>query len=207
MYKRSGNVPSDEIKSITYTNEILRNASVEKDDSPALFVDKCWSYYKANYPNNNSLNGNIFENIIILSLARAGIENIYYQTELSFVPSAIFDVFLYNKFEPVAISIKTTLRERWKQADLEALAIKQVHKNTKCYVLTTSDKEVKARRKNDKSYNGLDGFILVHTDEYNKFVESIKEQEFVIAGDVPIIKTDNRIYNKEELQKSFDIEL
>ncbi len=200
-------MPSNEIRSITYTNEILKNASIKNDDSPSQFIEKCWNYYKSNYPNNNSLNGNIFENLIILSLAREGIENIYYQAELSYVPSAIFDIFLFNKIAPLALSIKTTLRERWKQADLEALAVKQVHKNSKCYVLTTSENEVRARRKNDKSYNGLDGFILVHTNEYDKFVKKIKDQEFIIAGNVPIIKTDNKVYNKEELQKSFDIQL
>ncbi|MBM0867006.1 PDDEXK family nuclease [Staphylococcus auricularis] len=200
-------MPSNEIRSVTYTNEILQNASIEDSDSPSQFIRKTWNYYKSNYPNNNSLNGSIFENLIILSLAREGIENIYYQTELSFVPSAIFDIFLYNKNEPVALSIKTTLRERWKQADLEALAVKQVHKNSKCYVLTTSESEVRARRKNDKSYNGLDGFILVHTSEYDNFVKKIKDQEFIIAGDVPIIKTDNKLYNKEELQTNFDIKL
>lgn len=200
-------MPSNEIRSITYTNEILKNASIENDDSPSQFIEKCWNYYKSNYPNNNSLNGNIFENLIILSLAREGIENIYYQAELSYVPSAIFDIFLFNKITPIALSIKTTLRERWKQADLEALAVKQVHKNSKCYVLTTSENEVRARRKNDKSYNGLDGFILVHTNEYDNFVKKIKKQEFIIAGNVPIIKTDNKVYNKEELQKSFDIQL
>ncbi|WP_213562984.1 hypothetical protein [Staphylococcus auricularis] len=200
-------MPSNEIRSVTYTNEILQNASIEDSDSPSQFIRKTWNYYKSNYPNNNSLNGSVFENLIILSLAREGIENIYYQTELSFVPSAIFDIFLYNKNEPVALSIKTTLRERWKQADLEALAVKQVHKNSKCYVLTTSESEVRARRKNDKSYNGLDGFILVHTSEYDNFVKKIKDQEFIIAGDVPIIKTDNKLYNKEELQTNFDIKL
>lgn len=198
---------SNEIKSITYTNEILRNANIKDDDSPSAFVNKCWNYYKFNYPNNNSLNGTIFENIIILSIAREGIENIYYQTQLTFVPSAIFDVFLYNETAPIALSIKTTLRERWKQADLEALAIKQVHKNSECYILTPSDKEVKTRRKNDESYNGLDGFILTNTNEYDDFLKKLKKQKFVIAGTVPIIKTDNRIYNKEELQKQFDINL
>ena len=34
-----------------------------------------------------------FENLVILSLARNGINPIYYQTELTYVPSAIFDVF------------------------------------------------------------------------------------------------------------------
>lgn len=198
---------SNEIKSLTITKEILNYANLNDSDKPSDFISKCWNYYKNNYPSNNSLNGTIFENLIIISLAKSGIENIYYQTELSFVPSAIFDVFLYNESSPIAISIKTTLRERWKQADLEALAIKQVHKQAFCYVLTVSTNEVKTRRKNDSSYNGLDGFILANAKEFDDFIDDIKKQNFTIAGDVPIIKTDTHIYTKEKLKRDFDIDI
>lgn len=198
---------SNEIKSITLTKEIMRNAGIQNNDTPSQFIDKCWTYYKDNYPNNNSLNGNIFENLIIVSLAKSGIENIYYQTELNFVPSAIFDVFLFNEEAPVAISIKTTLRERWKQADLEALAIKQVHKQSLCYVLTVSNKEVATRRKNDKTYNGLDGFVLANTNEFDDFINNLKQQNYTIAGSIPIIKTDDHIYTKDKLKEDFDLNI
>lgn len=198
---------TNEVRSITITKEIMEKADVSSEDTPSHFLDKCWTYYKNYYPSNNSLNGAIFENLIIVSLARAGVENIYYQTELSFVPSAIFDVFLYNNEIPVAISIKTTLRERWKQADLEALAIKQVHKQAVCYVITASKNEVKTRRKNDKSYNGLDGFILANTKEYDEFVNRLKTNKYTIAGDIPIIKTNDRVYTKEKLKKDFDLNI
>lgn len=177
------------------------------DLSPSEFIAKYWAHYKQSYPNNNSINGTIFENLIIIALARAGIKNIYYQTELTYVPSAIFDVFLYNDQNPIALSIKTTLRERWKQADLEALAIKQVHKESKCYVVTLSHTEVNARRRNDKGYAGLDGFVLADTVEFDALISKLQQSVFSIAGSVPIIKSNDKIYTAAKLLNDFDIEV
>src|SRR5699024_4290839 len=145
---------------------------------PSEVISRYWGHYEEYPGRNNSLNGTIFENLAIIALAYSGIRNIYYQTELSFVPSAIFDIFLYAENRIIALSIKTTLRERWKQADLEAQAIKQVHKKAECYLLTLSHSEVKTRRKNEV-YAGLDGFILADTDEFDTFVNDIKNEDFI----------------------------
>lgn len=185
------------------TRELLDNYPIPSNMKPSEFISTYWGYYTNHYPSNNSTNGTILENLVTIALAREGIENIYFQTELSFVPSAKFDVFLYNEEIPIALSIKTTLRERWKQADLEAAALKQVHKEAKCYVLTLSDNEVRARRKRDRTYAGLDGFILAHTEEFDQLVEELKSMEFTQAELVPIIKTADNYYTPEILRKDF----
>jgi len=198
---------TNENKNIIITRELLNNHSTQNKLTPSQFITKYWTHYQEDYPSNNSVNGTIFENLIIIALAKSGIKNIYFQTELTYVPSAIFDVFLFNENTPVAISIKTTLRERWKQADLEALAIKQVHKNAKCYVITLSHVEVSARRKNDESYAGLDRFVLANTKEFDDLVDELLKEQFIIAGNLPIIKTDEKIYTSEKLKLDFQLDL
>jgi len=39
------------------------------------------------------------------------------------------------------LTIKTSLRERYKQADLEGLALKQVYRKSKTYLITLSGQE------------------------------------------------------------------
>lgn len=187
--------------------ELLDKHPFDEGLKASEFIKSYWQYYTEEFPSSNSVNGAIFENLIIIALARSGITNIYYQTELTYVHSAIFDVFLYHETGSVAISIKTTLRERWKQADLEALAIKQVHKDVKCYVFTLSHPEVNARRKNDKSYAGLDGFILADTQELDLLLEELHQKEFSVAGTITIIKTDHKLYTLKKLENDFHLKI
>lgn len=185
--------------------ELLNNFPLSSNASPSEFLNFYWNKYVDNYGSNNSLNGTVFENFVILALAREGIDNIYHQTELTYVPSAIFDVFLYNPEKPIALSIKTSLRERWKQADLEALAIKQVHKDADCFVLTLSDSEVLTRRSRSTNYAGLDGFILANTNEFDDFVNYLRNMQFDIAGFSPIIKESRNCYTANELRNQFNL--
>lgn len=193
-----------EPRNIAVTKNLLTEFPIDINATASEFVSHYWTKYKENYGNNNSLNGLIFENIIMLALARRGIDNIYYQTELTYVPSAIFDIFLYSEETSIALSIKTTLRERWKQADLEALAVKQVHKNAKCYVLTLAHTEVRARRRYDSTYAGLDGFILADTKEFDDLLEELSKLHFSVANSVPIVKTNDRRHTLNDMKRLFD---
>lgn len=197
---------TSERRNITITKELLRNFPINSDASPSEFIRHYWQHYNDEYESNNSTNGTIFENLVILSLARNGINPIYYQTELTYVPSAIFDVFLFSEELSVAISIKTTLRERWKQADLEALAIKQVHKSAQCFVVTLSHNEVSARRRNDSTYAGLDRFILADTTEFDDLINDLSERDFSIAGSFPVVKTDDRFFTPDSINRLFGLD-
>lgn len=189
------------------TRGMFNTLPISEDLTPSEFIKTYWNLYLRGYPSNNSTNGTIFENLIIVALARAGITNIYFQTELTYVPSAIFDVFLYHPEGSYALSIKTTLRERWKQADLEALAIKQVHKNVKCFIVTLSESEVNARRRNDNKYAGLDGFVIANCSEFDDLVEELVTKDFQVAGSVPIVITDERRYDSARFLSNFGLNL
>lgn len=198
--------PTTGLTNLEITKDLFDYLPIDDDLSSAEFIDTYFSLYEELYIGSNSMNGTIFENLVIIALGRAGIKNIYVQTELTYVPSAIFDVFLYHPEGSYALSIKTTLRERWKQADLEALAIKQVHKDVKCFVVTLSAREVSTRRKNDDLYAGLDGFIIANSGEFDDLVVELSNKEFQIAGSVPIVKTNDKRYDADKFLANFDLE-
>lgn len=187
--------------------EIMRNNPINPKWKPSEFIKFYWSKYRSGYKSNNSLNGAVFELLLVISILRENISPVYVQAKLAFVPNVILDIVLYNRKTPITISAKTTLRERWKQADLEAMATKYVHREAKCYVLTLSKSEVLARRKEENSYMGINSFILADTSEYDDLIEEIKKIKISESESVKIIQTDNKLYRKDMVEKLYQIDL
>lgn len=185
--------------------ELIHNYPIQPNWLASEFIRNYWEKYKAEYENNQSINGGVFEQLIILSLLRENISPIYTQAKLAFVPNVNLDIVLYNRKTPITISAKTTLRERWKQADLEAMATKYVHRQAKCYVLTLSESEVFARRRDSNSYMGIDSFVLAHTGEYDVLIEELKLIHISESESIRVIETDQRIYNQDTIQEIYEI--
>lgn len=196
-------------KTTVITKEILENFDFKNYKSPSDFIEKSWNYYKDSFDSNNSINGTIFENLVAYVLAYEGIDNIYEQAEVAFVPNAIFDILLYSSEQVFTLSLKTTLRERWKQADLEAYAVKNVLKSSKSYVITLSQREVEVRRKQAKNkkdfYNGLDGFVIATNTEFDDLISELKKYKFTESDTISIIKTNDRHSNLQTMNEKFDI--
>lgn len=189
----------------TVVKQMLSLQSINPGWTASEFIKSYWALYKDKFRSNNSVNGGVFEQLLILSLLREGISPIYTQAQLAFVPNVNLDIVLYNRKTPITISAKTTLRERWKQADLEAMATKYVHREAKCYVLTLSEDEVSARRSEENSYMGIDSFILAHTNEYDVLVEELKKIKISESETIKIIQTDERIYNNHTIKDIYQI--
>jgi hypothetical protein len=191
------------------TKELIQKYDFKSHEKPSEFIKYTWTIFKDEYKSNNSVNGKIFENLVVYILAYEGIEHIYEQAEVAFVPNAIFDIVLYHPKETYTLSLKTTLRERWKQADLEAYAIKNVLKDSKSYVITLSTKEVKTRRAKYQSgedfYNGLDGFILANTEEFDVLVHTLKRIPFMPSEKISIIQKEDSYSTLEKLNSKFDL--
>ncbi|MBR5398833.1 MAG: hypothetical protein IK103_03465 [Bacteroidales bacterium] len=166
---------------------------------PSEYVEKYWTAYE-NYQNlhnpNNSINGLIFEFIIETLFIREGITPFYTQAEISFVPATWFDMVLYNETDdsiaPYSISLKSSLRERWKQADLEAAFLKNVHRKSKCYLLTINREE--AASINNKIQRGdaigLDAVVYCLSEELNSFIKKIKKVRFSESlPDIKVVKS------------------
>lgn len=187
--------------------EIMRKYPIQSQWKPSEFIKFYWDKYISDYPSNNSVNSSVFETLLVISLLREDIGPVYIQAELAFVPNVILDIVLYNRKTPITISAKTTLRERWKQADLEAMATKYVHREAKCYVLTLSETEVFARRREENSYMGINAFILAQTSEYDELITELKQISISESESIKIIRTDHKIYRKEMIEELYQINL
>jgi len=170
---------------------------------PSEYVTTYWNKFKMIGPQTNAINGLIFEYIIATLFVRENILPFYLQAKVAFVPNADFDNLIYSKqFGPISFSMKTTLRERYKQADLEAVALKYVHRKAKCYLLTLDDEEhdsVNIKIKNGDII-GLDKAILCTSTELDDLINYIKSIELSLAGTVDVI-TCNQIIDNEFINK------
>ena len=107
--------------------------------------------------------------------------------------------FCWKKYETSGVSrtnsLNTSLRERYKQADLEAIALKYVHRKAENYLLTMDATE--AGMVSNKIKNGdvlgLNQAILTTSDEFNNFIDELKKKKFVSPGSVEIIKASRTI--------------
>lgn len=161
---------------------------------PHEYVEKLWSEYKVVYSSNsskkNSLNGSIFEAIIYTLFYREGILPFYTQASVAFVPNVHFDAILYCKEAPISISCKTSLRERYKQADLEAIALKYVHRRALCYLLTMSRDEAKVV--NDKISTGevigIEKAIVCDTEDFDSLIAFLKEKPFEESSTIKVVE-------------------
>lgn len=158
--------------------------------SPKDYIVRYWDAFKNTYHNSTpSINGNVFELIIYSLLYREGIKPFYTQAKVTYVPNIVYDAILYNQSQPVSLSLKTSLRERYKQADLEAVALKYVHRRSKCYLLTISAEE--AAIANEKIKNGdiigLDAVIDCTTSQIDDLVANLKTIDFEEAESKPAV--------------------
>ena len=156
--------------------------------SPEDYIKQYWeALQKADKP---TLRGNIFEYIIYTLLYREGITPFYTQAKVAFVPNVNFDTLLYCQATPVSLSLKTSLRERYKQADLEAIALKYVHRKSKCYLLTMDSTEAKVQKAKILSGDiiGLDEIIDCNTNDINTLVDELKKMQFTTSPKIDVVE-------------------
>lgn len=165
--------------------------SKDSNLSPHNFVSKYWEKYQSHYPSNQNLNGKVFEELISISLSRALIIPFYMQAKIAFIPNINYDFIIYTKENgPISLSAKTSLRERWKQADLEALALKNIHRKSKTFVVTLDHKAVKSRRIGDDQTLGIDSFILANTIELDQLIDRLKKLTIIKSPTVEAVQSN-----------------
>ena len=152
---------------------------------PHEFVkDGYKAYLRQNAKPSNSVSGKIFEWLICETLKREKVTPFYYQARLEHVPNANFDIVLYEPRRPVVLSCKTSLRERYKQADLEGMALSQVYRNAECHLITLDHTEARRTVGKIKEYDvaGLTACHLADTEEFTMLVEALSRREFFEAS-------------------------
>lgn len=164
-------------------------------NTPSDFIKSMWSRYENM---GVSLNGKVFEGLLACLLYRKGVVPIHLQAGLAFVPNVNFDFVLYTReFGPVVLSAKTSLRERYKQADLEGMMLKQVHRRSKSYLITLNESEADSVRSKIERGQvlGIDDVILASSDRFDELVCELVNYTYIRPPEVKVI-TCSKIIEK-----------
>jgi hypothetical protein len=180
--------------------------------TPNEYVAKYWNEYLdvrddliPNEQTRRGVNGKIFEYILATLLIRERIFPIFMNAKVAFVPNINYDLLLYSSDQgPICISAKTSFRERYKQADLEAIALKYVHRKSKSYLVTLSELDanmVNAKQKNGDVI-GLDKAVYALDHNFNQLIEEIKE---INLGNAPaiLVVESNQIVTEDIIRQNF----
>lgn len=164
--------------------------------NPTDYISTYWKAFKKQSKSNNNLNGKIFEYILATLFVREGLLPLYLNAKVAFVPNVIYDLMFYTAERgPICISSKTSLRERYKQADLEAIALKYVHRKAISYLVTLE--EVEARSVNAKILSGdvigLDKVVLATSHEFNELILELKSYQLTEPPTVNVIASNHVI--------------
>lgn len=172
-----------------------------KYEKPSEYISIYWEAYKKHPEGNNNLNGKIFEYILATLCVRENLLPLYLSAKVAFVPNVIYDLMFYTTERgPICISAKTSLRERYKQADLEAIALKYVHRKALSYLVTLDVTEAKGVKAKIKSGDviGLDKVVVATSKEFNDLIEELKQYMFSDPPTVKVIES-TQIITKERL--------
>ena len=176
-------------------DELFTDILTIEYNSACEFMDEFWKRYdpysKKNGKSNNSLNGGVFEGLLATIFYRSEISPLYIQANVSFVPNIDFDFIGYSKeFGPISLSAKTSLRERYKQADLEGMMLRQVHRRAKSYLITLD--KVTAVNTNKKIESGqvlgLEEVVIATHEPFTNLINKLKKLHFYQPEKVEVIK-------------------
>jgi hypothetical protein len=173
-----------------------------KYDKPSDYVKLYWEAFKKHPEGNNNLNGKIFEYVLATLFVRENILPLYMSAKVAFVPNVIYDLMFYTAERgPICISAKTSLRERYKQADLEAIALKYVHRKALCFLVTLEENEAKSVKAKIKSGDviGLDSVIVATSNDFDDLIKELKSYQFSEPPTVKVIDS-NQVITVEKVK-------
>ena len=129
-------------------------------------------YIKKGKKINNNINGQAFEIIFALILDHENILIDSMDSEILSIPLVRPD-FIVKKNINFFISLKTSIRERWKQADWESMKYKKKFADAKCYLLVNNQKDCESL-KNKISSLDIDGVYYAGSKDINNLIAIIK---------------------------------
>lgn len=162
--------------------------------SPSLYNDKIWKILDTEIQDNSS-RGSAFEFLIAFTLLRESISPFYYQVEFSNIAWAEFDILIYTEeIGPIVFSCKTSLRERWKQAELEAQLLRRDFPKSRSFLITMDPNESSVANKiKNGPKSGLEKVMRSNQPVFNRIIEEIKNYT--------VIKVPVGIFSKSTLVK------
>jgi len=153
----------------------------------------------------SGVNGKIFEYILATLLIREQIYPIFMSAHVAFVPNVSYDIMLYSTDRgPICLSAKTSFRERYKQADLEAIALKYVHRRSLSYLITLSEHDAQSVNEKQRlgSVIGLDSAVYALDKDFDTLIDSLKRYNFTDSPTIEVIVA-NQIVTEETINLVF----
>lgn len=206
--KELGLIKSESSKVSRIFEEIIPDFFDVKYEKPKDYISFCWNKYESlPRPDENPKNkeqgdkstiGKFFELCLATLFIRESLVPFYMQANVAFVPGVDYDFIFYTAQRgPICVSAKTSLRERYKQADLEGALLKNVHRRSKTYLITLSDefKNIKEKINHGDSI-GLDDCIKATTDEFDALIKELKTFDLLLAEKVDVIQSSITITNE-----------
>lgn len=150
--------------------------------SPSLYNKKVWKLLD-HAVSDNSSRGSAFEFLIAFTLLRENISPFYYQVEFSKIAWAEFDLLVFTKeIGPIVFSCKTSLRERWKQAEFEAQLLKREFPDSRSFLVTMDPSESSVANKiKNGPRSGLEKVLRSNQPAFDRVIQEIRNYEITNA--------------------------
>jgi hypothetical protein len=168
---------------------------------PSKYVEFIWSKAEKDDRLTRDVRGKFFELVIASCLIKNEILPFFWQAQLEFVPLANFDLVVYTEERgPIVLSLKTSIRERYKQAEFEAQAMKDVHRRAKNFLVTMEkDEAVSLQAKVDSGVlSGIDGVVVANEKSFDELIELLKSLSIVDTPVFSAIKNPQKIELRKE---------
>lgn len=163
---------------------------------PSKYIDAIWNKALADPRLTRDIRGKFFELLIATCLIKNKILPFFWQAQLEFVPLANFDLIVYTEERgPIVLSLKTSIRERYKQAEFEAQAMKDVHRRAKNFLVTMESEEaLSLQSKIDTGVlAGIDGAIVANNETFDKLIKFLKNLTIIDSPVFTAIQNPKRI--------------
>lgn len=143
--------------------------------TPSEFVARLWSARTEEDAANRGVNGLLLEYALATLLLREGVRRLRMGAAISHVPNILFDIVVFTAHAPVVLSVKTTLRERYKQADLEAFALKNVHRKARSYLVTMDERAAATLAAKIAAGDtlGLDAVMVANGPQFDALIRTL----------------------------------
>jgi hypothetical protein len=168
--------------------------------TPSKYVDFIWNQAEKDPRLTRDVRGKFFELLIASCLIKNKILPFFWQAQLEFVPLANFDLVIYTEERgPIVLSLKTSIRERYKQAEFEAQAMKDVHRRSKNFLVTIESDEAKSLTSKIESgvLNGIDEVVVANEKSFDNLIEFLRSLTIVDTPVFSAVKNPHKIDHRQ----------
>lgn len=177
-------------------------------EKPTEYVIRYWNLF-LKYCNERSQdkrlrkirNEKIFQFILVTLFIRENILPFFIDTRVKYVPEPIPLLLLTSKGHClISLYLTTSYKEFHKLADLEAMALKNVHRISKSFLIALSDDDALqvSQKIIKEDIFGLNDVIVATSEKFNQFISELKAFTFDLSPSVSVIEC-NQIITKENL--------